>query len=124
MSAIGSTGNPGFAALNFESADPAALADFWAKLVGRPAIPGKLAGGFAIMEADPESGPRLVFVPTPKSEYPVRPLLSTDHYEEEMERVTGLGAKAVNEVTLPGVRWTTFADPDGNAFDVLAWDAE
>ncbi len=32
------------AALTIDSADPAALADFWGKALGRPVSPGKVAG--------------------------------------------------------------------------------
>ena len=40
-------------------------------------------------------------------------------HEEETERLTVLGAKPVNEVKFSGARWTTFADPVGNEFDLL-----
>ena len=51
-----------FAALNIDCADPAALADFWGKILGRPASPGAVAGDMAI-DADPASGPRMIFHP-------------------------------------------------------------
>jgi hypothetical protein len=50
----------------------------------------------------------LEFGSNSKSEHPV---LITDHYDEEIERLTGLGATPLNEINLPAVRWTTFADP-------------
>ena len=116
-----------FAALNFDCADPAALADFWGKVLGRPADPGKLSGGFAVDETDPASGPRLIFLPVPQPETVknmLRPILSTEHYDTEIERLTGLGARPLNEVKLPGVRYTTFADPEGNTFDLVTWQPE
>jgi predicted enzyme related to lactoylglutathione lyase len=51
-------------------------------------------------------------------------VLLTDHYEEEIERLTGLGARPLNETTLPAGRWTTFADPEGNEFDLVTWQSE
>ena len=36
-----------FAALTIDSADPAALADFWGKALGRPVGPGAVAGDTA-----------------------------------------------------------------------------
>jgi Glyoxalase-like domain len=48
----------------------------------------------------------------------------TDRHDEEIERLTGLGARPLNEVELPAVRWTTFADPEGNDFDLVIWQAE
>jgi len=46
----------------------------------------------------------------------LRLVLVTDRYDEEIERLTGLGARPLREVKLPAVRWTTFADPEGNDF--------
>ena len=51
-------------------------------------------------------------------------MLITDKHEEETERVTGLGATLVNEITLPAVRQTTFADPEGNEFELVTWQPE
>jgi predicted enzyme related to lactoylglutathione lyase len=49
--------------------------------------------------------------------------LLTEHYDREIERLTGLGAKPLNEITFPEARWTTFADPEGNEFDLLTFQA-
>jgi hypothetical protein len=55
-----------FAALTIDSADPAALADFWGKALGRPVSPGAVAGDVAVDATDPESGPRMIFHPVPE----------------------------------------------------------
>jgi hypothetical protein len=39
----------------------------------------------------------------------------------EIERLTGLGASPLSETKLPAVRWTTFAEPEGNEFDLVIW---
>ena len=120
------------AALTIDCADPAALADFWGKALGRPVSPGAVAGDTAVDAAGPESGPRMLLrnVPEPKGMHLV---LITDHYDEEIERLTGLGARPVNEVKLPAVRaglitytvrQTTFADPEGNEFDLGMWEQQ
>ena len=117
----------GFAALNIDCADPAALADFWGKVLGRPVSPGAVAGDMAVDATDPASGPRLIFHPVPQSETVknrLRPILLTEHYDKEIERLTGLGARPLNEIKLPAVRWTTFADPEGNEFDLVIWQPE
>ena len=49
-----------FAALTIDSADPAALADFWGKALGRPVSPGAVAGDTAVDTTGPESGPRMI----------------------------------------------------------------
>ena len=60
-------------------------------------------------------------------------VLITDHYDEEIERLTGLGARPLNETKLPAVRagdvtfsvsQTTFADPEGNEFDLVIWQQQ
>ena len=113
-----------FAALNFDSADPAALAKFWGNVLGRPFGPGMLAGDMAVAATDPASGPRLVLHPAadvPKTfKNGLRPVLITNHHDDETKRLTGLGAKVVAPSTQPpGIRVTTFADPEGNEFDLV-----
>ena len=121
------------AALTIDCADPAALADFWEKALGRPVSPGAVPGDTAVDAVGPESGPRMLLrnVPEPKGmRYLV---LITDHYDEETERLTGLGARPLNEIKLPAVRaggatfsvsQTTFADPEGNEFDLVIWQQQ
>ena len=122
----------GVAALTIDSADPAALADFWGKALGRPVSPGAVAGDTAVNATGPESGPRMLVrnVPEPKG---IHLVLVTEHYDEEIERLTGLGARPLNEIKLPAVRsglitytvrQTTFADPEGNEFDLVIWQQQ
>ena len=125
-----------FAALTIDSADPAALADFWGKALGRPVSPGAVAGDTAVDATGPESGPRLILHTPPEPgtvKNSVHPVLVTDHYDEEIERLTALGARPLNEIKLPAVRvgedsylvrQTTFADPEGNEFDLVIWQSE
>src|SRR5271163_3375075 len=116
--------NLGFAALNIDCADPAVLADFWGKALGRPVSPGAVPGDMAVDVTDPDGGPRLIFHPVPEPETVknrLRPVLLTEHHDEETERLTGLGAKRLNEITLPAIRHSTFADPEGNDFDLVTW---
>src|SRR6201996_1447981 len=96
------TGNLSVGALTIDSADPAALADFWGKAPGRPVSPGAVAGDTAVAATGPESGPRMLLhnVPEPKG---IHLVLVTDHYDEEIERLTGLGARPLNQVELPAV---------------------
>src|ERR1700730_4377007 len=109
------------AALTIDSADPAALADFWGKALGRPVSPGAVAGDTAVDATDPASGPRMLLrnVAEPKG---MGLVLVTDRYDEETERLAGLGARPLNETKVPAVRLggdlyavrqTTFADPEG-----------
>ena len=130
------TVNLSVAALTIDSADPVALADFWGKALGRPVSPGAVAGDTAVDVTGPDSGPRMILHNPPgpgTAKNSVHLVLITDHYDEEIERLTGLGARPLSEVTLPGVRagdatfnvsQTTFADPEGNEFDLVMWQPE
>ena len=125
-----------FAALTIDSADPAALADFWGKALGRPVSPGAVAGDTAVDTTGPDSGPRMILHNPPgpgTAKNSVHPVLVTDHYDEEIERLTALGARPLNEIKLPAVRLgghlyvvqqTTFADPEGNQFDLVIWQQQ
>jgi hypothetical protein len=117
----------GVAALSIDCADSAALADFWGKALGRPVSPGAVAGDTAVDAAGAEGGPRMLFhnVSEPRTgKNRLRLVLVTDQYDEEIERLTGLSARPLNETALPAVRWTTFADPEGNEFDLVTWQPE
>jgi hypothetical protein len=129
---VTATASLSVAALTIDSADPAALADFWGKALGRPVSPGAVAGDTAVDATDPASGPRMLLhnVPEPKG---IHLVLLTEHYDEETERLTGLGARPLNEIKLPAVRsglitytvrQTTFADPEGNEFDLVMWQQQ
>src|ERR1700759_3277143 len=81
-----------FAALTIDCADPAALADFWGKALGRPLSPGAGAGDTAVDAPGPESGPRMILHNPPESgtvKNSVHLVLVTDDYHEEIERLTG-----------------------------------
>jgi hypothetical protein len=125
-----------FAALTIDSADPTALADFWGKALGRPVSPGAVAGDAAVDATGPDSGPRMILHNSPEpgtAKNSVHPVLATNHHDEEIERLTALGATPLNAIELPAaalppgvaaVRQTTFADPEGNEFDLVTWQSE
>ena len=124
------------AALTIDSADPAALAGFWGKALGRPVSPGAVPGDTAVDAAGPDSGPRMILHHPPgpgTAKNSVHLVLITDHYDEEIQRLTGLGATPLNQTKIPAVRagdatfsvsQTTFADPEGNEFDLVMWQQQ
>ena len=117
-----STANLFFASVNIGCADPAALADFWGKVLDRPVTPGVTAPEvMTVGTTDPEGRPQMVFHPAPEAERVIGgfvPTLLTEQHDNEKERLTGLGAKLVNEAYLPPIRLTVFADPEGNRFQL------
>ena len=109
--------------LSIDCADAAALAGFWSGVLGRPVNPGADAGHAAIDATDPASGPRLSFqkVPEPKTiKNRLHLDLRADRFDAENDRLTSLGATAIRSFERPTIRWTTFADPEGNEFDLMA----
>ena len=121
------TSSLNFEALSIDCADPAAVAGFWGMVLGRPVTLGAVPGDMAVDATDPDSGPWLLFHPVSEPEAAknrLRPVLLTETYDEETGRLTGLGARTLNETRLSAVRWTTFADPEGNEFDLVMWQQQ
>ena len=93
-----------FASVNIGCADPAALAEFWAKVLGREITPGTLDGVMAVGTTDPGGRPQMIFHPAPEAERIIGgfvPTLLTDHHDEETGRLAGLGASLVSEEYQP-----------------------
>ncbi|WP_030800716.1 VOC family protein [Streptomyces sp. NRRL S-337] len=107
--------------LSVDTADAEKLARFWAEVLGRDVASGA-SPEFATLDPD-GAAPRLSFhrVPEPKS---VKNRLHLDlispAFEAESQRLLALGASRIRDVTQSSARWTTFADPEGNEFDLIA----
>ncbi|REK86723.1 VOC family protein [Streptomyces inhibens] len=103
------------------AADAEKLAHFWAEDLRQDVAPGA-SPEFATLDPDGAT-PRLSFhqVPVPKS---VKNRLHLDlispAFEAESQRLIALGASRIRDVPQGSARWTTFADPEGNEFDLIA----
>ena len=107
-------------AVSIDGADIVRLAQFWADVLDQPVNPGATASSAAITTS---GGLRLLFHMVPDGKVVknrVHPDLATADYEAETDRLIGLGAVQLNEVQQGGNRWRTFADPEGNEFDLVA----
>jgi predicted enzyme related to lactoylglutathione lyase len=117
-----------FAAVNLGCADPAALGEFWGEVLGREVTPGVTAPEVVTVgTTDPGGRPQMVFHPAPEAERVIGgfvPTLQSEHHDEEVTRLTGLGAKVVAEPYLPPIRLTVFADPEGNRFQLATFQPE
>jgi Glyoxalase-like domain len=111
-------------ALSIDCGDADKLAAFWAAALGRPADPGATPESAAITPGDSGApGPRLLFhqVPEPKTVKNRLHLdLISDTFDAETERLLDLGAQRLRDVQTDKARWTTFADIEGNEFDLIA----
>ena len=113
-------------AVTFDCADAAALARFWADVLGRQVAEGATSERAVLLPGDSDgdgSGPRITFnqVPEPKT---VKNRLHldvvSDTFDAETERLLSAGAQKLREVKRDNFRWTTFADIEGNEFDLIA----
>ncbi|MGP8304249.1 VOC family protein [Streptomyces inhibens] len=107
--------------VSVDAANAEKLAHFWAEVLRQNVAPGA-SPEFATLAPDGDI-PRLSFhqVPEPKS---VKNRLHFDlispTFEAESQRLIALGASRIRDVTKGSARWTTFADPEDNEFDLIA----
>ena len=94
-------------------------AGVWLVVFGGEALrPSSLRPWFARFGPD---GPRLVNmygITETTVHVTYRPLVAED-FDAESTRLIGLGARKVQDVESGSARWTTFADVEGNEFDLL-----
>jgi hypothetical protein len=104
-----------------DSADAAALAGFWSRLLERALLDGANQFFALIPAAEDGAFPALMFlaVPEPRSgkNRLHLDLVSPDR-AAAVERAIQLGARKVGEFDEYGTQWTTLADPEGNVFDI------
>ena len=104
-----------------DSADAAALAGFWSRLLDRPLRDGANQFFAVIPPAEDGAFPALMFLAVPEPRQGKNrlhlDLVSTDR-TAAVERATQLGAHIVGEFDEYGTQWTTMADPEGNVFDI------
>ena len=106
-----------------DCADPLTLAQFWADVLGQVAEDS--TPGHAVLLADrtDTGSPLVVFnvVPEPKTVKNRLHLdLISDTFDAETERLLRLGARRLRDMKTDQARWTTFADIEGNEFDLIA----
>ncbi|MDT4946240.1 MAG: hypothetical protein QOH14_2973 [Pseudonocardiales bacterium] len=107
----------------FDTHDAAKVAQFWADVLGRQVADGADAHDAVVLPSDLVSaGPRMAFHQVPEGKAVKNRVhldLATRDLDGETARLTGLGATIVN--TISGeARWITFADPEGNEFDLIS----
>jgi len=120
-----------FTELSIDSADPGGLAWFWCSVLDyevQDEDDGVIAIGSPLVpEGKNRLGPvppTLTFAHVPEGKT-IKNRLHIDvnptdrAQDEEIARLTGLGATVVND-NRPEFSWVTLADPEGNEFDVLA----
>ncbi len=108
--------------ITFDAHDAKAVATFWSETLGRTVADGADETAAAV-EADPAvPGSRIGFRRVPEGKTVKNRMhfdLATTDLDAEVRRLTGLGATRLNEVDA-GIHFVTFADPEGNEFDLIA----
>ena len=111
-------------AVTFDCADAAALARFWADILGRRVAENPTSERAVLLPGDGDtSGLRIAFnqVPEPKTVKNRMHLdVVSDAFDAETERLLSLGARKLGDFQTDRARWTTFADIEGNEFDLIA----
>jgi hypothetical protein len=104
--------------ITFDCVNAAAAARFWAST-----LDGRVDPESSKDSADVRIGTlRLAFRRVPERKYVKNRVhldLATDAFELDCARLLALGAVRLDDLTLSGRRWTTFADIEGNEFDLL-----
>ena len=109
-------------AVTFDCADAAALARFWADVLGRQVAEDPTSERAVLLPGDGD-GPRITFnqVPEPKTVKNRLHLdIISDTFDAETGRLLSLGAQRLGEQHKGQAHWTTFADIEGNEFDLIA----
>jgi catechol-2,3-dioxygenase len=110
-------------AVTLDCSDAPALARFWADVLGLQVAENATAEHAALLADGAARAPRIIFnkVPEPKIvKNRVHLDIMSDTFEAEAERLLSLGAQKLNEVESGKSHWITFADIEGNEFDLIA----
>ena len=108
---------------SFDCRDAAELAQFWSRVLLRPVDPGATPG-FATIGFDGD-GPTWMFhqpagqLATGDNRL-MLDLSGGDDWQQQADRVEGIGAERVSDNEQDGIRWVVFRDPEGNTFRVFA----
>ncbi|WP_067569296.1 VOC family protein [Nocardia acidivorans] len=112
--------------ITVDCADAAELAGFWAQLLELPVDPDASAQ-FATVGASAGRSPLLMFIQVPDKtpgKNVVHLDLTAEDLRVEQERAVALGAKHIADFDEYGAIWSTFADPEGNLFDIAIEKAD
>jgi catechol 2,3-dioxygenase-like lactoylglutathione lyase family enzyme len=111
-------------AVTIDCADAAALSRFWADVLGWPVAEAPTSEHAVLLPGYGDTGgPRITFntVPEPKTvKNRVHLDLVSGTFDAETGRLLGLGARRLRDLHGDKSRWTTFADIEGNEFDLIA----
>ena len=109
--------------ISVDCTDAAAAARFWGAVLGRQVADDANSENAVLLADEANRGPRLAFHRVPEAKVVKNRLhldLVSDTFEAETERLISLGAQKLGDIKSGEARWTTFADIEGNEFDLIA----
>ena len=109
--------------ISVDCTDAGAVARFWGAVLGRQIADGATSEDAVLLAGEANRGPRLAFHRVPEAKVVKNRLhldLVSDSLETETERLMSLGAQKLRDLKSGEARWTTFADVEGNEFDLIA----
>jgi predicted enzyme related to lactoylglutathione lyase len=110
--------------ISYDAQDAAMVAQFWADTLGRQVADGADVHNAVVLPGDvATTGSRLAFHQVPEGKAVKNRVhfdLATTELDAESERLRELGATVVRDISENGNRWITFADPEGNEFDLIS----
>ena len=107
-------------AVTYDAQDPAALAEFWGKLLGREVVPED--AGALLPGDDTQVGLRFVAATADVTAATLHLHLTSttqDDQRRTVETALGLGGRHLDVGQLPEEEHVVLADPEGNAFCVI-----
>jgi hypothetical protein len=107
-------------AVGHDTADAEKIARFLSEALRRPIRDGTTSAFAAIEIAD---AALLTYRQVPEGKTVknrMHPDLVSTEFDTDVERLLGLGAIQLNDVRKGSAHWITFADPEGNEFDLIA----
>ena len=110
--------------ISLDAHNPSQLAEFWARVLHRTVANGATEQFASIAsDDDPTHGPLLMFHHVPEGKTVKNRVhldLKAADVHAEADRLISLGAKQTRSLSENNDRWISFADPEGNEFDLVA----
>jgi predicted enzyme related to lactoylglutathione lyase len=108
--------------ISFDAQDAAALAGFWSRVLERDLGEDATEEYASISPGPGSSGPQLMFHKVPEGKTVKNRVhfdLAADDVHAETRRLIALGARELRSFGENNNRWVSFADPEGNEFDLV-----
>ncbi|MDV7133260.1 VOC family protein [Williamsia muralis] len=108
--------------ISFDAQNAAALAGFWSRVLARDLGDDATEEFASIAPSRGDGGPLLMFRRVPEGKTVKNRVhfdLKADDVQAETRRLIALGARELRSFGENNNQWVSFADPEGNEFDLV-----